>query len=136
PDGAEQIIQAQFKREGSSNQLTPSQGGSLDSRPGHPSSVPGVVACTRCQARFAAGAKFCGRCGNTTFQPITAELQPPGKSTTPITCARCGQTYPPNTKFCGKCGVPIGGPINWNPPRPVEVFCATCGTSYAASTKF
>src|ERR1700704_3138719 len=57
PDGAEQIIQAQFKSETTSNQLSPSQGGSLDSRTGASSSVPGVVMCTRCQSRFAAGAR-------------------------------------------------------------------------------
>ena len=58
PDGAEQIIQAQFKSETTSNQLSPSQGGSLDSRTGTTTSVPGVVMCTRCQSRFAAGSQI------------------------------------------------------------------------------
>jgi serine/threonine protein kinase len=148
PDGAEQIIQAQFKSEASSNQLTPSQGGSLDSRTGAHSSVPVVVMCTRCQARFAAGAKFCGRCGNTSFEPARGSaplVAPPvAPSAAPssgqaeiVTCPRCSSRYPPATKFCGKCGIPIGTvPIDWKTPKPVEVFCKTCGSSYAARTKF
>jgi len=138
PDGAEQIIQAQFKGEGSSQQLTPSQGGSLDSRTGAHSSVPEIVMCTRCQARFAGGAKFCGRCGNTSFGRVTAPLVvPPARQAEIVICPRCGSRYPPPTKFCGKCGIPIGTvPIDWKTPKPVEVFCKTCGTSYAAITKF
>ena len=146
PDGAEQIIQAQFKDE-PSNQLTPSQGGSLDSHTGPGSSVPGIIICTRCQARFAEGAKFCGRCGNKTFQhleelasgssvPAGARIQPDqhgGK----VTCPRCDFSYPAGTRFCGKCGIPIGASsIDWKTPKPVEVFCNTCGNSYAAPTKF
>ncbi len=67
PDGIEQIIQAQFKSAPSSEQLTPSRGGSLDSRAGAHPSAPRVVACASCGSRFAEGIKFCGRCGNTTF---------------------------------------------------------------------
>src|SRR6185312_13350571 len=138
PDGAEQIIQAQFKREGSSNQLSPSQGGSLESHTGRPSSVPGVVACTRCLGRFAAGAKFCGRCGNTSFRPVedTLDVTVPRVSQN-IICPRCNSTYPASTKFCGKCGIPIGaGNLQWKAPKPVELFCSTCGTSYAANSRF
>jgi len=146
PDGAEQIIQAQFKTAPSSNQLTPSQGGSLDSRAGGQSSVPGVVMCTRCQSRFAAGARFCGRCGNTTFQPVVQgapETSMPGpgpplpQTITTVTCPRCSFRYPPGTRFCGKCGIPIGvATLDWRAPRPVEVICRICGTSYPAGTRF
>jgi serine/threonine protein kinase len=74
PDGIEQIIQAQFKSAISSDHLTPSQGGSLDSRTG---SVPGprVVACIRCGSRFAEGIRFCGRCGNAAFQVVAASSE-------------------------------------------------------------
>src|SRR5260221_12914006 len=72
PDGDEQIIQAQFKSAPSSG-LSPSQGGSLGSVSGMTLPAHTVVACTRCGSRFAAGAKFCGRCGNTSFQPVTSE---------------------------------------------------------------
>lgn len=141
PDGAEQIIQAQFKTEASgSNQLTPSHGGSLDSHTGAQPSVPGVVVCTRCQSRFAAGAKFCGRCGNTTFTPLVEGLPAPTparQQSSVITCPRCSKTYGLGTKFCGKCGIPIGvAAIDWKPPKPVEIFCKTCGASYAVKTKF
>ena len=125
PGGAEQIIQAQLKNDPSSS--------------GH-SSLPGVVVCTRCQSRFAAGAKFCGRCGNTTFAslfespPVPA---PPQPQTTSVTCPRCHSRYSIGTKFCGKCGIPIGvGAIDWKAPKPVEIFCKHCGSSYAGMTRF
>src|SRR5438046_3235274 len=70
-DAEEQIIQAQFKSTPSSG-LTPSRGGSLGSVAGASVHAPGVIACTRCGARFAAGAKFCGKCGNTSFEEVTA----------------------------------------------------------------
>jgi serine/threonine protein kinase len=149
PDGAEQIIQAQFKGETPSNQLTPSQGGSLDSHTGARLSIPGIVMCTRCQARFAEGAKFCGRCGNTSFQRIddapTVPARFTGEMPVPrpvqlgekVTCPRCNFSYVAGTRFCGKCGIPIGASsIEWKSPKAVEVFCKTCGGSYAATTKF
>src|SRR5690242_11091467 len=125
-DVAEQIIEAQLKRATSSH-LTPSRGGSLDSKTGANSTTLAIVMCTRCQSRFAEGVKFCGRCGNTTFQPIVHT----GSLTSPTTlssmgtkCARCGQVYPAGTKFCGRCGIPIGTtPLEWRAPRPVEVIC-------------
>src|SRR6185369_1759624 len=74
-DVAEQIIEAQLKIGVSSNQLTPSRGGSLDSKHGGHSTTLVVVMCTKCHSRYAEGVKFCGRCGNTTFQPVSGELQ-------------------------------------------------------------
>jgi hypothetical protein len=154
PDSAEQIIQAQLKSDPSSSaQLTPSHGGSLDSHAGSHTSVPGVVVCTRCQSRFAAGAKFCGRCGNTTFTSLAGAQPTPSVSPGPprpfvaptptpgppagVSCTRCHTRYAAGTKFCGKCGIPIGiGTIEWKPPKPVEIFCKNCGTSYSAATKF
>ncbi len=136
--GAEQIIQAQFKDETQSHQLTPSQGGSLDSRTGSHTSVPEIVLCTRCQARFAAGVKFCGRCGNTSFARADAPMSNPGsRAVEVVICQRCNSRYPPSTKFCGKCGIPIGTvPIDWKTPKPVEVFCKKCGSSYSGATRF
>ena len=144
-DIAEQIIEAQLKIGVSNNQLTPSRGGSLDSHHGLNSTTLVVVMCTKCQSRFAEGVKFCGRCGNTTFQPVTGELpQAPAPAPTPVppppsgvTCGRCGHSYPIGIKFCGRCGIPIGtAALDWRPPKPVEVFCKSCGTSYPAGTKF
>jgi len=137
PDGVEQIIQAQFKTEASGNSLTPSQGGSLDSRKGSSSDLPPVVMCTRCHARFAAGAKFCGRCGNTTFQPAEVMRLPDTGTAQTISCPRCHSKYASHIKFCGRCGIPIGAAVlDWRAPRSVEVVCITCGTSYPATTKF
>jgi serine/threonine protein kinase len=144
PDGIEQIIQAQFKSAPSSEQLTPSRGGSLDSRAGGTTTAPRVVACTNCGSRFAEGIKFCGRCGGTTFMfvkgdEITSSVSgavPPASSVT-IACPRCKQEYPNATRFCGKCGIPIGSQsLDWSQPRPVEVVCKICGSSYSGNTKF
>ena len=148
-DIAEQIIEAQLKIGASSNQLTPSRGGSLDSQHGAHSAPLVVVMCTRCQSRFAQGVKFCGRCGNTTFEPVSGELasdfvrpasdfaRPAAASPAEVTCPRCRQTYASSIKFCGRCGIPLGtAALEWRPPKPVEVFCRGCKTSYPAGTKF
>jgi ribosomal protein L40E len=137
PDGAEQIIQALFKSAISSQHLTPSKGGSLDSRTGT-TPAPGVVVCMRCGSRFAEGIKFCGKCGNTTFQVISSTTH----NTLPthvdeVVCPRCSHRYAPGTRFCGRCGIPIGAAtLDWNRPRSVEVFCRGCSTSYPAGTRF
>jgi len=145
-DIAEQIIEAQLKIGVSSNQLSPSRGGSLDSRSGLNAPALVVVMCTKCQSRFAEGVKFCGRCGNTTFEPVTGELPtPPVAAPKPapvsapsgVICPRCGHTYPTGIKFCGRCGIPIGtSALEWRSPKPVEVVCRSCATSYPAGTKF
>jgi RNA polymerase subunit RPABC4/transcription elongation factor Spt4 len=93
-DIAEQIIEAQLKIGVSSNQLSPSRGGSLDSKHGALSTTLVVVMCTKCHSRFAEGVKFCGRCGNTTFQPVSGELKPPPVVISGgVTCPRCHQEY-------------------------------------------
>jgi len=139
-DIAEQIIEAQLKIGPSSKHLTPSQGGSLKSKYGDHSTTLVVVMCSRCNSRFAEGVKFCGRCGNTTFQPVSGELQTqpqPAPPASGVTCSRCGHTYSAATKFCGRCGIPLGNPaLEWHAPKPVEVLCRTCKTSYPAGTKF
>jgi serine/threonine protein kinase len=145
PDGIEQIIQAQFKSAPSSEQLTPSQGGSLDSRAGVSIKAPRVVSCVSCGSRFAEGIKFCGRCGNATFIFVTGDVgsghavvrTPVAAASPNVTCPRCKQHYPASIKFCGKCGIPIGtSSLDWSQPRPVEVVCKACGSSYSGGTKF
>ncbi|MEO7969780.1 MAG: protein kinase [bacterium] len=143
-DGIEQIIQAQFKSGPGSEHLSPSRGGSLDSRTGAAVSAPHVVACTQCGSRFAEGIKFCGRCGNRSFERVgTSELKQAASGSKPdvvaatVPCPRCQTQYPAGIRFCGKCGIPIGaGSLDWRPPRSVEVVCKSCGTSYAPGTKF
>jgi serine/threonine protein kinase len=154
-DAEEQIIQAQFKSAASSG-LSPSKGGSLGSVSGVDIKTPAIVACAKCGSRFAAGAKFCGRCGNTSFDMVTAEStgrsSPPRRITpspslnrpippapgSSIRCTRCGVDQPAGTKFCGKCGASLGGAqIAWSAaPRPVEVLCPGCGVTYPSGTKF
>lgn len=147
PDSAEQIIQAQFKDAPSSEHLTPSRGGSLASRTGNEPLAHAVVACTKCNSRFAEGVKFCGNCKNTTFRLVTGSAELPtspaaaaaavDRHAHEITCPRCGKGYPASTRFCGRCGIPIGNSLlDWKAPRPVEVLCKLCGASYPADSKF
>lgn len=143
PDGVEQIIQAQF-RDASSDHLSPSQGGSLASKTGSEPLAHRVVACTKCHSRFAQGVRFCGRCGNTSFQTVQPEPVPAAETSPPlekpqegVSCGRCGREYPPETRYCGNCGIPMGASsLNWKAPRPVEVLCKLCGTSYPAATGY
>jgi len=145
PDGIEQIIQAQFKSAPTSEQLTPSRGGSLDSRAGGAADTPRVVACVSCGSRFAEGIKFCGRCGNARFIFVSGDAagvdavgsSPSTPTTTTVACPRCKQEYPAGIRFCGKCGIPIGTQsLEWSQPRPVEVVCRSCGSSYSGGTRF
>jgi serine/threonine protein kinase len=143
-DGIEQIIQAQFKSAAGSEHLSPSRGGSLDSRTGSAVSAPHIVACTQCGSRFAEGIKFCGRCGNRSFERVgTSDLKEvlpgsqPAVAAAKLSCPRCHTQYASGIRFCGKCGIPIGaGSLDWRPPRSVEVVCNSCSTSYAPGTKF
>jgi serine/threonine protein kinase len=154
PDSSEQIIQAVLRPSPSGGQISPSRGGSIGgSRPGV--SLPGVVMCAQCNSRFAAGVKFCGRCGGRVFLPVSdvqgsmggsgAGQGNPGsgqRSTGPYgaggtLCSRCGTNYPAGTKFCGRCGIPIqGAPAVHVSTRPHQVVCHNCHTPYPPGTKF
>lgn len=145
PDGIEQIIQAQFKSAPSSEQLTPSQGGSLDSRAGGTAEAPRVVACASCGSRFAEGIRFCGRCGGTIFLFVREDPETvrglgssaSGATAATVSCPRCKQEYPSAIRFCGKCGISIAAQsLDWSQPRPVEVVCKLCGSSYSGGTRF
>ena len=94
---------------------------------------------------IAKGVKFCGSCGNTSFQSLTAALSAASLNRTTsapeeaetIACPRCSQKYPSTTRFCGRCGIPIGtSSLDWRSPRPVEVLCKHCGASYPAAARF
>jgi hypothetical protein len=158
PDSSEQIIQAVLRPSPSSGHISPSRGGSIGgaSRPG--TSLPGVVMCAQCSSRFAAGVKFCGRCGGRVFLPVSdaqgshsgggqslgvggsfgsgnRPASPQGAGG--IQCTRCGTNYPAGTKFCGRCGIPIPGASSMNvSTRPNQVVCHNCHTPYPAGTKF
>lgn len=143
PDNAEQIITAQSTSAVSSEHLTPSRGGSLASQTGTAPATHSIVVCTNCHSRFAAGVKFCGSCGNTSFQTLTAALSMASLSRAAqvqpqeVICPRCNKHYPLGTRFCGLCGIPIGtSSLDWKSPRPVEVLCKHCGASYPAASKF
>jgi serine/threonine protein kinase len=137
PDGIEQIIQAQFKSAPSSDHLTPSRGGSLDSRTGGAEPGPQVVACIICGSRFAEGVKFCGRCGNGTFQIVadnsvragsgpsgSAPGSAPGSSNPSAPGSAPGS---PNRSAPGSVAQPTSG---------ATVTCPRCQQTYSSAIRF
>ena len=141
-DKEEQVIQAHLKPVRGSH---PSPSQSNSSGIGESSLMPGIVACTNCKSRFAEGVKFCGRCGNKSFQLIS-----PGDALTIITCPRCRTQLPADSKFCGKCGMHFANTPQSFPfaqsagysgqtnaaPRSVEKLCGRCGATYPPNIKF
>jgi ribosomal protein L40E len=147
PDSGEQVIQAQLRQTPTPSQFTPSRGGPASGIGSGPhSSIPGVVVCGQCNARFAAGAKFCGRCGSTVLYPVTdghgASQTPPAKSS--------GGQSPGGGRSLGggqSSGAPgIGGQAGYsgtgagaggyNVPQPGGTVCTGCGANLPAGTKF
>ena len=140
----EQVIQAHLKlfRENRSLPTTSQSGiGShLQS-----SVMPGIVACTSCGARFAEGVKFCGRCGNRNFTPVSETLDK-----LMFQCPRCSTNLLRNTKFCGRCGLSIkqisnaspkvsfSNPIDMAPLEinPNEKNCGNCGLKSPLNVMF
>jgi serine/threonine protein kinase len=115
-DGNEQVIQAHLKsiHGGTASQPSPSQGSS--SGAAQSSIMPGIVACTNCNSRFAEGVKFCGRCGNRSFKLIGE-----GEDAQSFPCPRCSAKLPALSKFCGRCGLRMEQAINLHtsmPPKP------------------
>jgi serine/threonine protein kinase len=125
-DHAEQVIQAVLKPiadKTSSSQPSSSQ---------NKQAVPEIVVCVNCQARYAAGVRFCGKCGSSKFQFLSGETAtrqnqtndaesnsfyqtapPPRRfvistnqtNSGAFNCPRCGRALPPNARFCGGCGL-------------------------------
>lgn len=142
----EQVIQAQLKplRETSNSQPSSSHPSSSGSQ-AQSSVMPGIVACTNCNARFAQGVKFCGKCGNRSFKVISE-----GDIKGGFPCPRCGNSLPPNSKFCGRCGYNIAQTgdlaktqaVNFqtnvpqNFPPQVEKICQRCGSKFPPNIKF
>lgn len=143
--GQEQVIQAQLRPvHGTASQPSPSQ--SSQSGMAQSSIMPGIVSCTNCQARFAEGVKFCGRCGNRSFTVVSAGTN--SKSYT--VCPRCSTQLPQNSKFCGRCGYSFtqqsvnktaqslgfysGGAQS--APQPVQRVCRRCGASFPPHIKY
>jgi len=141
--GEEQVIQAQLRTlHESQSQPSPSQGSSSG---GISSMMPGIVACNTCNARFAEGVKFCGRCGGRAFTMVS-EGDVPGS----FPCPRCSTPLPQHSKFCGRCGLNMPGgaqlpktmavsfatnPQQTMPPQ-AERYCRKCGGAYPPHIKF
>jgi eukaryotic-like serine/threonine-protein kinase len=140
--GEEQVIQAQLKpTRGNSSQPSPSQ--ISQSGAAQSSIMPGIVACSNCQARFAEGVKFCGRCGNRSFTLVS-----PGENSLKFTsCPRCSTQLPANSKFCGRCGYSFApaAPAKTmqasnfyatQPPPSVQKVCRRCSAAFPPHIKF
>lgn len=140
----EQVIQAQLRQmHGTASQPSPSQGSSSGGI--HSSIMPGIVACTTCNSRFAEGVKFCGRCGGRSFVMVS-----PGDAPGTFPCPRCTAPLPQNSKFCGRCGLnmpsmsppsyskPVGftSYVPASMPPQAERICRKCGGAYPPHIKF
>lgn len=102
-DANEQVIQAQLKSLQGAGQSSPSREGGSSGGAAQSSIMPGIVACTNCNSRFAEGVKFCGKCGNRSFILVS-----PGEhEAKSFPCPRCATTLPALSKFCGRCGYRI-----------------------------
>jgi len=144
PDSAEQIIQAQFKSTPSSG-LSPSQGGSLGAASGMALPAPTVVACSNCGSRFAAGTKFCGRCGNTSFDVVTVDST--GRPRTPPPPGSYSSLNQPSPSL-NQPSPSLNQPSpSLNQPSPSlnqpslggapnKIRCTRCGVDQPAGTKF
>ncbi|NOT47866.1 MAG: protein kinase, partial [Acidobacteria bacterium] len=141
---SEQVIQAHLRsRVDAGSNPSPSQGSSSSGV--HSSVMPGIVACSNCNSRFAEGVKFCGRCGNRSFVMVSA-----GESPNSFPCPRCANLLPEHSRFCGRCGLSIGPTAPLTASQPVgfvtnrsafapqqaERICRRCNGSYPPHIKF
>ncbi len=160
-DSNEQVIQAQLKSIKETASQPSSQGGSSAAQS---SLMPGIVACTNCNSKFAEGVKFCGRCGNRSFTLVSK-----GEEEESFPCPRCSAKLPALSKFCGRCGFRMNEMPQVQPnvePKPasrsdeqkssikptstsglrpilkdsihktVEKICLRCGSSFPPHIKF
>ncbi|MBC7900969.1 MAG: protein kinase [Saprospiraceae bacterium] len=140
----EQVIQAQLRAINEiGSQPSPSQGSSEGGV--HSSLMPGIVACSNCNSRFAEGVKFCGRCGNRSFILVS-----PGEAPNSFPCPRCSNSLPENSRFCGRCGLSITprttsaksqstgflAGVQHNVPQQAERICRRCNGSYPPHIRF
>ena len=143
PGSGEQVIQAQLKQAPSPSQITPSRGGPASGIGSGPhSSIPGVVMCGQCSARFAAGAKFCGRCGSTVLIGVNDSTSgSSGAGSGPGQSGRPGVGGPQSSSGGGSRGGQPGyssgpGSSNYNAPNPSVVSCPGCSANLPLGTKF
>lgn len=144
-EASEQVIQAHLRSKADTGSSPSPSQGSSSSGTGS-SLMPGIVACSNCNSRFAEGVKFCGRCGNRSFVLVS-----PGESPNTFPCPRCGNPLPENSRFCGRCGLSIGpasqapfsqpagfvtNPSRFSLPQQAERICRKCNGSFPPHIKF
>ncbi len=139
-DGNEQVIQAQLKQQPSPSQVTPSHPSGIHNSTNP--SVPGVIACTQCGSRFAAGAKFCGRCGGRVFVPVSDRLPSTPQSVQGHQQASPSINQPPSINQQSSINQQ---PPNFQQPQTNSsvpssqsglIICPRCNNQLPAGTKF
>jgi serine/threonine-protein kinase len=144
--GGEQIIQANPRPAASQ------PGSGIGIEP----SMPSLVACAKCGARFASGARFCGHCGGTTFLPVAAPASgfqpapsginhpPSGIQQSPVSYPSGPGATPPASGLnqpppSGLNQPPAAGPSSYpsGPAAPVTgTRCMKCNTVYPPNVRF
>ena len=141
PGAAEQVIQAQLRQLPTPSQISPSGGGPGSGIGSGPhSSIPGVVMCAQCSARFAAGAKFCGRCGSMVLLDVSEgnagagsnPAQPASSGSGGAQAGGAGGSKPGSQP--GYASGP--GSSNYNTPVAGGVTCSGCGANLPPGTRF
>jgi serine/threonine protein kinase/ribosomal protein L40E len=137
PGANEQVIQAQLRHAPTPSQFTPSRGGPGSGIGSGPhSSIPGVIMCAKCGARFAAGARFCGRCGGTVLYPVADAPGGPAAGASHVG----GQSVSGGPRSIGGSPAPGSGhggaASGYNVPAPSAFICPSCGLNLPAGTRF
>lgn len=145
PGANEQVIQAQLRQAPTPSQISPSRGGPASGIGSGPhSSIPGVVMCAQCGARFAAGARFCGRCGSTVLHPVTdgqsggAAASPPPPPAQGGGQSAGGGYGAGGRSMSGTPATPSSayGANPYTTPAQPHVTCPNCSTRLPSATKF
>ncbi len=142
----DQVIQAELRHinKATASQPSPSQGSGSSGMAS--SLMPGIVACDKCNSRFAEGVQYCGRCGNNSFSIVSL-----GEATGGNVCPRCSAQLASDSKYCGRCGLNINttaaanvqqttvgssSSFTQNTVSAVQKICHRCGSAYPGSVKY
>lgn len=131
-DSAEQVIQAALKpAHDSLGRVAGDSSGASSQRRDH---VPDVVVCLNCQARYAAGVKFCGRCGKNQFRLLNAPNNG-GSQSNQTSTNNLSVSTPPN-RFTINTGQVPSQPLQSPQSQNQQINCPRCSKLLPANAKF
>jgi ribosomal protein L40E/NADH pyrophosphatase NudC (nudix superfamily) len=144
---SEQVIQAQLKplrERRAASRRRPARAAETQRAVRRIERDAGIVACASLRRAFCEGVKFCGKCGNRSFNVISeAKIKR-------VFRVRAVRRSAADSKFCGRCGLnlsqsnglpkfsPAGFPSNFphDVQRPMKKICGRCGSVFPPNVKF